>query len=100
MIQRLIRIYKNLDISDIKEHLLIWGDLSASCSNCNSLGLKLESLQCPQCSKEFKYIAFRNIKDHLPKIIKLMHERPNLTLVDYDDFKRIKGALQAEEFLK
>ena len=100
MTQRLIRVYKNLDIQQIKAQLIIWGDVSASCSHCNSLGLKLETAQCPDCRTDFKYVAVRNIKDHLPKIIKLNHERPDLILVDYDDFKRISGALKAEEFLK
>ena len=98
--QRLIRIYKNFDIQHIKSHLLIWGDLTASCSQCNSVGLKLDTAQCPQCHTDFKYIAFRNIKDHLPKIHRLIQERPDVTLVDYDDFKRLIGALKAEEFLK
>ena len=100
MTQRLIRIYKQLDIHDIKNHLLICGDLTANCSQCNSVGLKLELTRCPQCQTDFKYIAFRNIKDHLPKILKLNRERPDLILVDYDDFKLILGALKAEEFLR
>ena len=100
MSQRLIRVYKNLDIHHIKAHLLIWGELSANCSQCNGVGLKLDEKQCPQCHTDFKYITFRNIKDHLPKINELHHERPDLVLVDYEDFKRISGALKAEEFLK
>jgi len=100
MTQRLIRVYKNLDIQHIKAHLLIWGDLTASCAQCNNLGLKLDTPQCPQCHTEFKYIAFRNIKDHLPKINKLNQERPELILVDYEDFKRLNGVLKAQEFLK
>ena len=98
--QRLIRIYKNLDLHHIQSHLLIWGELTASCSQCNNLGLKFDTLACPQCHTEFKYIAFRNIKDHLPKIVKLNQERPDIVLVDYDDFKRLSGALKAQEFLK
>lgn len=100
MTQRLIRVYKNLDIHHIKSHLLIWGDLNAICSACNNVGLKLDTTQCPQCHADFKYIAFRHIKDHLPKIHKLTHERPEVILVDYEDFKRLSAALKAEEFLK
>ena len=100
MTQRLIRVYKNFDIYQIKSHLIIWGDVSASCAHCNSLGLKFETTQCPDCRADFKYATFRNIKDHFPKITKLIHERPDLILVDYEDFKRLSGALKAEEFLK
>ena len=100
MTQRLIRIYKNLDIDEIKKHLLFYGDLSGQCAACNHLGVKLDIPACPSCHTEFKYVAFKNVKDHLPKILKLQAERPSLILVDHDDFKRIAGALKAEEFLK
>ena len=100
MAERLIKIYKQLDIHKIKDHLLIWGELSGHCSHCNEMGLKFDLTQCPHCHTPFKYIAFRNIKDHLPKVHKLLQERTDLTIVDHDDFKRVSGALKAEEFLK
>lgn len=100
MSQRFIRVYQNLDIYDIKKHLLIYGDLSANCANCQTLDIKLNENFCPSCKTEFKYIGFRNIKHHLPKLVKLNAERPSVTLVDYDDFARLLGALKAEEFLK
>jgi len=100
MSSRFIRIYKHLDIDEIKKHLLLWGDLSGQCANCSQIGLKMEGFKCPQCQTEFNYLAFKNIKDHLPKIPKLLQERPQLVFVDYEDFKRISGALKAENFLK
>ncbi len=100
MSQRFLRIYKALDIQEIREHLLIGGDLFGQCAHCQTIGLKLEVHQCPQCHKEFKYIAFKNIKDHLPKLHRLFSERPEIVIVDYEDFKRLSGALRAEEFLK
>ncbi len=100
MSQRFIRIYKNLDITEIKQHLLVYGDLSANCANCQALDIKLNVNLCPSCKTEFKYIAFRNIRNHLPKLQKLNVERPSLTFVDYDDFSRILGAMKAEEFLR
>ena len=100
MTERLIRIYKPINIQEIKKQLLICGVLSAQCSACSSVGLKIEAAQCPECQAEFSYIAFQNVKDHYPKIQKIIQERPDVTLVDYDDFKRLSGALKAEEFLK
>ena len=64
------------------------------------MDLKLEMPQCPHCHCDFKYIAFQNIKDHLPKMLKLAGERPDIVFIDYDDFKRTEGALRAEELLK
>ncbi len=100
MTQRLIRIYQNLDIEKIKSHLLLYGDLAGQCAQCQQIGIKLDVLKCPHCQADFQFLAFKNIKDHLPKISKILRERPSLVLVDFDDFKRISSANKAEEFLK
>ena len=100
MSQRFIRIYKKLDIHEIKKRLLIYGDISGACGNCQKIDLKLGTYQCPECQTVYKYISFRNIRDHLPKLQQLHEQRPDLLCVDYEDFKRLSGALKAEEFLK
>jgi len=79
---------------------MIYGDLSGSCSKCQAIDLKMDVTVCPKCETEFKYVSFRNVKVHLPKMFKLMEERPHLGIIDYDDYKRNVGALKAEEFLK
>lgn len=95
---KFIRIYKKVDIDDIREHLLIYGELSGNCSKCKTIGLKFDLRQCPDCNAEFRYITFRNIKENMPKILKLSETHPGVTFVDYDDYKRITGALKAEDF--
>ncbi|MFA5088507.1 MAG: hypothetical protein WC552_05675 [Candidatus Omnitrophota bacterium] len=100
MNHKYLRIYKKLDFNDVREHLLIYGDLAASCSKCNALDLKMDALKCPKCQTEFKYIAFRNIRNHLPKIPALDESRPHLIMVDFEDYKRLLGVSKAEEFLK
>ena len=95
-----MRVYKKLDFPSVKSHLLVYGALSGSCANCKSMELKLEMTVCPHCHSDFKYISFQNIKDHLPKMLKISHERPDLVFIDYDDFKKTEGALKAQEFLK
>ena len=100
MVEKLLRIYKRLDFYAVKNHLLLYGALSGSCAHCKAMDLKLDLSQCPQCHSDFKFIAFQNIKDHMPKILKISHERPEIVLVDYDDYKRTEGAVRAEELLK
>ena len=100
MNHKFIRIYKKMDLEDIKEHLIIIGDTTASCAKCKSLGLKIDALQCPQCKTELKYMSFRKIKDHIPKMLKFSETRSDLTFVDFEDFERTTGALKAAEFLK
>jgi len=100
MSQKFIRIYKKLDVNEIKQHLLIYGDLSAQCANCQAMDMKLDNTSCPKCGAEFKYISFRNVRNHLPKLQKINDEQPNILFVDFDDYKRQIGELKAKEFLK
>lgn len=79
---------------------MICGDLSASCSKCNHIGIKIEMAKCPECQTEFKYISFRTLKDNMPKILKLYDSRSELTFIDFDDFKKVTGAAKAEDFFK
>ena len=100
MSQKFIKVYKKFDIKNIKEHLLIYGDLSGSCANCQAIDLKLDDLKCPKCKTAFNFIAFRNVKSHLPKIQKLIEERPGLEIVDHEDFQRNLKVVKAEDFMK
>lgn len=100
MNKKLVRVYKKLNVNDVKAHLLIYGDISGACANCQRIDLKIDTALCPGCQADFKYIAFRNIKFHLPKIQKLLEERPQLLIVDYEDYARNLGTVKAQEFLK
>ena len=79
---------------------MICGDLSVSCSKCNCLSVKIDMTQCPECQTEFKYISFRNTGGNMPKILKLYDLRLELTFIDFDDFKKMTGAVKAQEFFK
>ena len=95
-----MRIYRKMDIQDIKEHLLICGDLSSNCEKCKAINIKIDAVECPECHTQFRYITFRNIRSHWPKLQKMSEERPYLSFIDFDDYTRITGALKAREFLK
>jgi hypothetical protein len=100
MNDKYIRIYQKFDLNEIKEHLLIYGDLSAACAKCKTMEIKLEETHCPSCQTEFKYVAFRNIRNHIPKMQKLLAHRPQMLIIDLEDYNRNMGALKAKEFLK
>lgn len=95
-----LRTYQKFDLNDIAGHLLIYGDLSAQCGKCQATDLKLEDHACGQCATEFKYIAFRNVRQHLPKLQKIHAQRPGIILIDFDDYKRETSAQKAKDFLK
>ena len=89
-----------MDVQEVREHLIIVGDVSASCAKCKNLGLKIDALQCSGCQTEFKYLTFRKVKENLPKMLNFSASRPDLIFVDFEDFERVMNALKAEEFLR
>ena len=97
---KFIRIYTPMDVKQIKPNLLVYGDLGGQCEHCGQMDVKLNHDKCPKCGTEFKYISFRNIKVHFPKVTKLLEERPNLTIVDFEDYKKEMGASKAGELFK
>lgn len=100
MNKKLIRIWKELDIDDIKEHLFVMGDLSGNCNKCSEIGLSEALAMCPKCQAEFRYFAFRQPETNMSKMMKIRVARPDLIFVDYQDFKKITGSLKAKEFFK
>ena len=95
-----LRIFKKVDLDDIQGHLLVCGDLSGNCAKCGEVGIKIETQMCPSCQAEFKYITFRSLKDNFPKIQKISESRPQVVILDYDDYKRLTGSARAQEFFK
>lgn len=100
MSQKFIRVYQRLDLKDIQKHLLVHGDLSSSCENCGQMELNLNLASCPKCKTDFQYVAFRDVKKHIPKLYKLSEERPQFKFIDYDDYKQQVKASQAKDFFK
>jgi len=97
MSDNFIRIFTKMDVKHVKPNLLIYGDLGGQCAACQEMDIKLDSEKCPKCQEDFHFIAFRNYKSHIPKIRKLFDERPNITIIDYDDYKKGAGKNKAEE---
>ncbi len=100
MAERFVRVFSKLDLSKITPQLLIYGDISGTCAGCQKIDIKLNQPVCPECKSEFKFIAFRNIRAHLPKLQQLSAQRPSVTIIDYDDYKRELSASKAADFFK
>ena len=95
-----LRVFKKVDLDDIQEHVLVCGDLSANCAKCGEVGVKIDSVKCPSCQADFKYVTFRSLKDNFPKVQKISETRPSVIIVDYDDYKRLTGTAKAKDFFK
>lgn len=100
MSDKLIRTYQKFNTADITPHLLVYGAISGNCAKCDKMDIKVDMPKCPGCDTPFHYIAFRQPKQHMPKLYKLLENNPNLTIVDYDDYKKYIGASKAEDFFK
>ncbi len=88
MSKLLIRFYKSADVKEIKSNLLICGDLSAQCANCQAIDLKYDLKKCPKCETVFTYITFRNVRSHLPKMNKLLVSREGFQIIDFEDYQK------------
>ncbi|MCX5687202.1 MAG: hypothetical protein NTV71_00915 [Candidatus Omnitrophica bacterium] len=88
----LIRVWKEMDISDIEKHLLIAGEVTGDCSSCRELGINYSSAKsCPKCGSEFKYIATRFYETR-----KIKQKRPDLIFIDFEDYKKATGKIKAK----
>ena len=100
-----IRIWQTCDVQEISKHLLIVGDLTADCAACRELGIDYAAAKtCPKCSTVFRFIASRNAgkldRDRGSVVKRIKERRPDLTFIDYEDYKGIIGRHEAREFFK
>jgi len=99
VIMSYIRIWKDLDVQEVKKHLLVWGMLNGDCGNCKYVGLPLEAKVCPSCKTEFKYLALRN-KSTPSYVEKIIKKRPDLLVIDWQDFSFQYSRKEAKKFLE
>jgi len=100
-----IRIWQNCDVQEITKQLLIVGDITADCAACRELGIDYASAKtCPKCGVQFRFIASRNTgvlsRGRGATVKRIKDRRPDLTFIDYEDYKEITGKQSAREFFK
>lgn len=94
-----VRVWKELDLVDVEKHLLVMGELTAECFACHHIGLKADTVQCPECGAAFKYMGFRRSRVDAKYLAKLKEELPYLTFIDFEDFKKGIGKSSARKLL-
>lgn len=103
MAAHFVRMWRPVDLEQIQKHLLLLGDTAADCASCRMLGLNPWTVgKCPQCGTQFQYIASRRINAHPGErfhlIRRLCDQRPDLQMIDYEDYQKAVGAKSAREF--
>ena len=92
-------------MEQLTKHLLIVGDITADCANCRELGVEYaQTKNCPKCGTDFRFIAARNTgkidRNRGATVKRIKDRRPDLTFIDYDDYREITGKQQARDFFK
>ncbi len=96
-----IRVWQETDLDEIKQRLLIVGDLTGDCSQCRQIGIDYPtSITCPKCQTAFKYLASRSKEASFGHIKRIKEKRPDLIFIDYNDFKNAIDRQKAKEFFK
>lgn len=100
-----LRIWQACDVPEITKHMMIVGDLTADCQACRHLGIDYVTAKtCPGCNVTFRFIASRNTgpldRDRGATVKRIKERRPDLTFIDYEDYKNATGKQNAREFFK
>lgn len=100
-----IRVWQSCDIEQIVKHLLIVGDVTADCAACRELGIDYSAAKsCPACGTVFRFIASRLTgkldQNRGANVKRIKERRPDLTFIDYEDYRNITGKQQARDFFK
>ncbi|MCC5815971.1 MAG: hypothetical protein JJT78_14555 [Leptospira sp.] len=98
-----VRVWKKLQISEVKQFLLYVDDLYGTCGNCKKLGLNyLKDKSCPDCKTTFKYIATnsKNPADVAKLLSRMEKENISLTMIDREDFERSSAKDAALDLFK
>lgn len=96
----LIRIWKNMPVTEVDSHLLIVDDLAGYCQNCKTPGINYSQgiNSCPKCKTTFKYISTREAPNTAvgQKILqKIFNLYPDALVIDYQDYKHLSDKKKA-----
>ena len=98
-----IRIWEELPVEHIRNHLIIIDDLYGSCAKCKQLGLNyIKDKICTGCGTEFKYITtkLKNNSDSLQILKRIKKEGLALKLIDKDDYTKAVAHNAAKDLFK
>ena len=105
MSREFLRIWNEFDIEEVQKRLLILGDVTGDCASCRELGIQYQQAkECPRCKTYFKYVTSRRLEIHSGErfqiVARLRERRPDLTFIDYEDYKRTLGRKKARDFFE
>ncbi|WP_109021574.1 hypothetical protein [Leptospira kobayashii] len=100
---KFVRVWRQLDVEEVKKQLLYIDDLYGTCGSCKKLGLNyLKDKKCPDCGSVFKYLATKLTQPaEVGKILsRIQKEGLDLTLIERADFERSSAQDAARDLFK
>jgi hypothetical protein len=93
-----IRVWTEVDIKEIEEHIIMVDDKYGHCHKCKEIGIELKELKkCPSCGRDIKYVTSKEAgKGKSEIVIRIRKKLPELTFVDYDDYLYLTGKDKAK----
>lgn len=97
-----MRVWQEVDLKDIEDHIIIVEDKYGHCPGCKKIGIELKDLtKCPSCGREFKYVTSKEAKGGKTDIVMRTKKKlPRLVFVDYGDYEHELGKKKAENLFK
>lgn len=98
-----VRVWKRIQVEEIRKKILYVDDLYGTCGNCKRLGLNyLKDKSCPECKTVFQYIATnsKNPAEVGKMLNRLEKEGIELTMIDREDFERSSAKDAALDLFK
>jgi len=94
-----LRIWNEIDIKEIQDHIIIANDQYGYCPGCKKIGFKIDGIEeCPQCGREFRYVTSADSAGGKSGVIKHIKKKlPDLIFVDYNDYEQQAGKKKAED---
>ena len=100
---KFVRVWKQLQVEEVKKQLLYVDDLYGTCGSCKRLGLNfLKDKSCPDCKTTFKYIATnsKNPTDVAKLLTRIEKEKLDFIMIDREDFERSIASDAAKNLFK
>lgn len=99
-----LRVYRPFETKEVQQALLIVGEVTGNCAACGEMGLIPSSVAvCPNCNIRFRYIASRRIEsnpgERFQYAQRMEQERPDLILIDLNDYQKMDSRAKARDIL-
>jgi len=100
-----LRAYQRFDLNEVRGALLIVGEVTGNCASCGEMGLVPASVAvCPNCNARFRFIANRRIEsnpgERFQYAQRIEQERPDLTLIDLNDYQKMDSRAKARDLFQ